>query len=191
MGWLESILGGLGTGLLGTIASPLIGSWVKGKEHDRKMIEMRFQGEQDLKNGELDLKRQQLDLQMTKIEAESAEKRAVINTEAQITKAEIEAESKLQESDAETLQAAIKAESKLSSGSPWVDAVRALNRPILTWVLTLFVGAMWIMAYLTGNQALLEALTQAAITIWIACMTFWFGGRAISHSIEGLSARRR
>lgn len=72
------------------------------------------------------------------------------------------------------LEASLEAEAAIASSYKWVDAVRALTRPVLTLVLWFITCAIWFSADLTERGGITETATFAATaaTLW------WFGDRS-------------
>ena len=74
------------------------------------------------------------------------------------------------------LDASLAAEAAIGASYKWVDAVRALTRPLLTVLLWGITSAIWISADLAGRSSITETATFAATaaTLW------WFGDRSAS-----------
>ena len=72
------------------------------------------------------------------------------------------------------LEASLAAEAAIAKSYRWVDAVRALTRPLLTLLLWTITFAIWFTADLTGRSSITETATFAATaaTLW------WFGDRS-------------
>lgn len=89
--------------------------------------------------------------------------------------AETEAEMALAETSGSWagLAASIEAEAAIASSYRWVDAVRGLTRPLLTLLLWLIAGGIWLGADEAGRSAITDTATFAATaaTLW------WFGDR--------------
>ena len=68
----------------------------------------------------------------------------------------------------------MQAEAAIAASYPAVDAVRALTRPVLTLLLWLIAGGIWLGAGAGERAAITETATFAATaaTLW------WFGDRA-------------
>ncbi len=71
------------------------------------------------------------------------------------------------------LKTSIAADASIPSSYAWVDAVRALTRPLLTLLLWAISVMIWLDADPDGQTAIIEATSFAAIaaTLW------WFGDR--------------
>lgn len=74
----------------------------------------------------------------------------------------------------EGLAASYEAEGGIGESYPWVEAVRALTRPVLTVLLWVIATAIYLQADAAGRQGIIETATFAATaaTLW------WFGDRA-------------
>ncbi|MFN3212261.1 MAG: hypothetical protein ACE37M_04090 [Henriciella sp.] len=72
------------------------------------------------------------------------------------------------------LEASLAAEAAIAKSYRWVDAVRALTRPLLTLLLWTITFAIWFTADLAGRSSITETATFAATaaTLW------WFGDRS-------------
>ena len=72
------------------------------------------------------------------------------------------------------LHASLTAEAALSPSYKWVDAVRALTRPMLTLLLWTITTAIWFSADMAGRTNITEtaAFAATAATLW------WFGDRS-------------
>lgn len=93
----------------------------------------------------------------------------------QASREETEAEIALAETAGswEGLTASMAAEAAIGASYPWVNAVRGLTRPALTFLLWLIAGAIYFGAEAAGREAITETATFAATaaTLW------WFGDR--------------
>lgn len=71
------------------------------------------------------------------------------------------------------LSASMAAEAAIGESYRWVNAVRALTRPVLTILLWAITGAVFIGANAAGREGIIETATFAATaaTLW------WFGDR--------------
>ncbi|MEL6830398.1 MAG: hypothetical protein AAFO63_09715 [Pseudomonadota bacterium] len=71
------------------------------------------------------------------------------------------------------LEASIQAEAAIAPSYPWVDAIRGLTRPGLTFLLWLISAGIWLGADPDGRAAIIETASFAATaaTLW------WFGDR--------------
>ncbi len=71
------------------------------------------------------------------------------------------------------LKASIEADASIGQSYLWVNAVRGLTRPALTFLLWAIAGAIFVVADAAGRQAITETATFAATaaTLW------WFGDR--------------
>lgn len=58
----------------------------------------------------------------------------------------------------------------------WVDAVRALVRPVLTLLLVVYL----LVIYLTAEATTVSALSVAIVELAFLAVGWWFGGRATS-----------
>ena len=72
------------------------------------------------------------------------------------------------------LQASLAAEAAIGASYKWVNAARALTRPILTLLLWGITSAIWFSADLADRTSVVETATFAATaaTLW------WFGDRS-------------
>ena len=72
------------------------------------------------------------------------------------------------------LSASMAAEAVIGESDNWVNAVRALTRPVLTLMLWLIAGGIWLGADMASRASITETATFAATaaTLW------WFGDRA-------------
>lgn len=72
------------------------------------------------------------------------------------------------------LEASLAAEAAIGESYQWVNAARALTRPILTLLLWGITIVIWFSADLTGRTSIIETATFAATaaTLW------WFGDRS-------------
>jgi hypothetical protein len=72
------------------------------------------------------------------------------------------------------LAASLEAEAAIGETYPWVNAVRALTRPVLTLLLWLITGLVFLAAAETARAGIIETTTFAATaaTLW------WFGDRS-------------
>lgn len=72
------------------------------------------------------------------------------------------------------LEASLAAEAAIGASYRWVDAARALTRPILTLLLWGITTAIWVFADMAGRSGITETATFAATaaTLW------WFGDRS-------------
>ena len=77
------------------------------------------------------------------------------------------------------LSASIAAEAQISASYKWVDAARALTRPVLTVLLWGITAMIWIYASETSRSSITETATFAATaaTLW------WFGDRGRGRSL--------
>lgn len=73
------------------------------------------------------------------------------------------------------LTASLQAEAAIGESSKWVNAVRALTRPLLTLLLWLITGLVWLGAEAADRASIVETTTFAATaaTLW------WFGDRGL------------
>lgn len=71
------------------------------------------------------------------------------------------------------LEASIAADAAIGASYDWVNAVRGLTRPLLTFLLWIIAGAIYLAADAAGRAAIVETATFAATaaTLW------WFGDR--------------
>lgn len=71
------------------------------------------------------------------------------------------------------LAASMQAEAAIGESYRWVEAVRALTRPLLTVLLWIITGFVWLGAEAEAKAAIVETTTFAATaaTLW------WFGDR--------------
>lgn len=79
------------------------------------------------------------------------------------------------------LAESLRAEAAINKSYKWVDAVRALTRPVLTMVLWALTALVWVSAGQLGlHVQIAETITFAATaaTLW------WFGDRATYHQTK-------
>ncbi|WP_084396209.1 hypothetical protein [Henriciella aquimarina] len=72
------------------------------------------------------------------------------------------------------LSASIEAEATIGASYKWVNAVRALTRPVLTLVLWLIAAGIW----LGASEAARASITETATFAATAATLWWFGDRA-------------
>ena len=72
------------------------------------------------------------------------------------------------------LEASLKAEAAIAASYRWVDAIRALTRPVLTLLLWGITLAIWFGADAASQSSIIEtaAFSATAATLW------WFGDRS-------------
>ena len=99
----------------------------------------------------------------------------VMKLQMQAKAAEAEAASRLADVSGAWagLSASMAAEAAIGESYKWVDAVRALTRPVLTVLLWAITGAVFMGASVAGREGIVETATFAATaaTLW------WFGDR--------------
>lgn len=80
------------------------------------------------------------------------------------------------------LEASMAADAAIGPSYAWVNAVRALTRPVLTLLLWVIAGVIWFDADATGKSAIVETATFAATaaTLW------WFGDRGPKRDSGGM-----
>lgn len=115
-------------------------------------------------------KEKKLAFEHERLMAESDRETMKLELEASKFEAELELEQTEVESDAKALTAALNAEAETRSEIPWVQAVKALTRPVLTGILVLmaFICVMWASDNPYTNEIVFLASTA---------VTFWFGDR--------------
>ena len=165
-----SVLTGGATGLLGTAISAVVDLFQSRQRHSQ----------------ELDLRR--LDIELAKVEAEGAAAHAAIEAQATRERAEWEA-----------LEASYREASRRWSRPgegrlmQFVDAVRGLTRPLLTWSLFALVGAIYFLlgASDLGAVGLRPRIVETVLYLFTAAMLWWFGSRQIEkrRPREGGAAR--
>ena len=153
-----SVLTGGATGLLGTALSAVVDFFQSRQQHSQ----------------ELDLRR--LDIELAKAEAEGAAAHAAIEAQATRERAEWEA---LEVSYRE----ASRRWSRPGEGRlmQFVDAVRGLTRPLLTWSLFALVGAIYFLLGASDLAAmgLRPRIVETVLYLFTAAMLWWFGSRQI------------
>lgn len=79
------------------------------------------------------------------------------------------------------LKGSLAAEAAIAPSYKWVDAVRALTRPVLTLLLWVITGLVFFAAEAEGRAAIIETATFAATaaTLW------WFGDRSKAQARRG------
>ena len=153
-----SVLTGGATGLLGTALSAVVDFFQSRQRHAQ----------------ELDLRR--LDIELAQAEAEGAAAHAAIEARAQRERAEWEAlEASYREAGRRWSRPG---EGRLMQ---FVDAVRGLTRPALTWSLFALVGAIY---FLLGTAdittvGLRPRIVETVLYLFTAAMLWWFGSRQI------------
>ncbi|MEO0881531.1 MAG: hypothetical protein AAFY34_02250 [Pseudomonadota bacterium] len=99
----------------------------------------------------------------------------LLKLQMQANREETEAEIALAETAGswDGLRASMAAEAAIGASYPWVNAVRGLTRPTLTFLLWAIAGAIYVGADADGRNAITETATFAATaaTLW------WFGDR--------------
>ena len=153
-----SVLTGGATGLLGTALSAVVDFFQSRQQHSQ----------------ELDLRR--LDIELAKAEAEGAAAHAAI--EAQTTR---------ERAEWEALEASYREASRRWSRPgegrlmQFVDAVRGLTRPLLTWSLFALVGAIYFLLGASDLAAmgLRPRIVETVLYLFTAAMLWWFGSRQI------------
>lgn len=99
----------------------------------------------------------------------------LLKLQMQASREETEAELALAETAGswEGLRASMMAEAAIGESYRWVNAVRGLTRPALTFLLWAISTAIWFQADAAGRDAITETATFAATaaTLW------WFGDR--------------
>ncbi|MEM6899413.1 MAG: hypothetical protein AAF583_06555, partial [Pseudomonadota bacterium] len=98
-----------------------------------------------------------------------------LQLQMQANREETEAEIALAETAGswDGLRASMMAEAAIGQSYPWVNAVRGLTRPTLTFLLWAIAGVIYFGADAAGRDAITETATFAATaaTLW------WFGDR--------------
>ena len=165
-----SVLTGGATGLLGTAISAVVDFFQSRQRHSQ----------------ELDLRR--LDIELAKAEAEGAAAHAAI-----------EARSARERAEWEALEASYREASRRWSRPgegrlmQFVDAVRGLTRPALTWSLFGLVGAIYFLLGASDFAALSlrPRIVETVLYLFTAAMLWWFGARQIEkrRGPEGGAAR--
>ena len=153
-----SVLTGGATGLLGTALSAVVDFFQSRQQHSQ----------------ELDLRR--LDIELAKVEAEGAAAHAAIEAQATRERAEWEA-----------LEASYREASRRWSRPgegrlmQFVDAVRGLTRPLLTWSLFALVGAIYFLLGASDLAAmgLRPRIVETVLYLFTTAMLWWFGSRQI------------
>lgn len=158
-----SILTGGATGLLGTALS-FATTYFQAKQKHAQELELR-----------------QLDMETARFEAASAEKTAAIAAEGAENAAAWGA-----------LEASYKeASARWSAGdSKWlvfVDVVRGLTRPVLTWASVVLVGVMYFTLGASDTETidLKPRIIETVLYLDTACVLWWFGARQVSKSAGG------
>ncbi|MEL6324243.1 MAG: hypothetical protein AAFQ84_08455 [Pseudomonadota bacterium] len=79
------------------------------------------------------------------------------------------------------LEASMEAEAAIGESYPWVNAVRGLTRPALTFLLWAIAGTIYLGAEAAGREAITDTATFAATaaTLW------WFGDRGPKRDARG------
>ena len=166
-----SILTGGATGLLGTLISGGI-DFFQARQHHAQ---------------EMDLRR--LDIELANAEAGAAERVAAI-----------EAEGKRDEAEWEALAASYReASARMSRPGDgflmrFVDFVRGMTRPLLTWCLLGLTGAIYFLLAATDVHAaaLQPRIVETVLYLATAATLWWFGQRQIEkrRAVHGLPWRK-
>lgn len=102
----------------------------------------------------------------------------LLELQRQAVAAETEAELALEHAAGrwDGLQASLNADADIRASYPWVDAVRGLTRPMLTFLLWGITILIWFSADPEGRSSLTETASFAATaaTLW------WFGDRSVA-----------
>ena len=159
-----SVLTGGATGLLGTAISGVIDFFQSRQRHAQ----------------ELELRR--LDIELAKAEAAGAAAHAAF-----------EAESTRERAEWEALEASYREASRRWSrpGEGWsmqfVDVVRGLTRPALTWSLFALVGAIYFLLAASDLSAasLRPRIVETVLYLFTAAVLWWFGARQIEKRRAG------
>ncbi|MDE0203204.1 MAG: hypothetical protein OXK73_12310 [Rhodospirillaceae bacterium] len=163
---IMSVLTGGATGLLGTAMSAAIDFFQSRAEHKR----------------EVDLRR--LDIELAKTEAGSAERVAAIEAEGARGRAELEA-----------MEASYReASSRMSRAvdgflMKFVDFVRGMTRPVLTWGLVALVGTIYftLAAGDLAPESTKPRIIETILYLATAAVLWWFGQRQIEkRRVKGL-----
>lgn len=146
---LGSVAGGGVLGLLGNVAHVGLGIWRDKAAHRQRMDEAAAQ------------------LELLKVQGElSAAQTAGAIAEAR------------ERGAAEAFTASQQAEIALGKATwPWVDAIRQLTRPLLTWMLLAMTGAMAI-----AEPTLRADLSEVLAGLTVMVVTWWFGQRQLDRS---------
>ena len=119
----------------------------------------------------------QLDLRIAETEAQTAERQAALETDT-----------RTQEAEWEAVHASYKEAARRWSragDSGWmvfVDVVRGLTRPALTWASVAGLG--WIWWFLPVEAAVSERVVDTIIYLASTCVLWWFGARGIDKSVR-------
>lgn len=159
-------LGGL-FGALGSSLGRLVGIYEMREKRQDRTLEMAH--EKDLWAHELDLQNLQ-----AKARAEETERELSLGNQG-LDRANVEGAWR-------GLSASIDAEAALSGGYPWVNAVRALVRPLLTvliWLIfsLLFFAALGARLPTVNSQALIATFVEAVTFSASTALAWWFGDR--------------
>mgnify|MGYP001239594571 CR=1 FL=1 len=144
LGLAASAAGGGVFGLIGTGLGRIAGYFEKRQENKHELQRWKFEAERD---------------------------------ERQLRAAREAAEAELEKVDLEGsfagLTASIEAEQAIASSYKWVDAVRALTRPLLT-ILLCFIA---LIIYLQADDLNRSAVTETMTFLATAAVLWWFGDR--------------
>ena len=156
---LLALLTGGATGLLGTAITAGV-DYFQAKQRHAQEIELR-----------------RLDHEIALAEAASVERQVAIEAEAESEKAAWEA---LKASYQEARQ-------RWSSGeSAWivfVDVVRGLTRPALTWAFLALTGIIYF-TLAAGDAAMRGRIVETVLYLTTTCVLWWFGGRQLAKRAE-------
>ncbi len=194
MEWVTDLFtgGGLGTVLSGITG--LIGGYL-AKRENRKLVQIENDHEARMAN--LDMKADEIQLQATLKLADKKIEQAQTEGEIQSEIIYQKAEAKVNEIDAKGFAAAMSVASK-PTGFDWVDKFRALTRPLLTWLIFVFILIIFsVLQSIVGeavakNIPLLTELyiylVQSVIYLFIMAVSWWFmsRGEKSAAQIKGL-----
>ena len=162
---LGAVLGGGVTGIAGTILSGVFG-FFKQRQINKQQIEMR-----------------KMDLEELRLEAESAEKRAALKIEGEVSKAEVEAFSQSIRSD-EAIENAITekwGDIEVTPAMAWVllfrDIVRSMMRPLITLLAIWLTYLVW--QHHRDSSDIEMDIIQAVLFVMVSSSLWWFGTRAM------------
>lgn len=158
---LTSILTGGATGLLGTALS-FATSYFQARQRHAQELELR-----------------RLDMELAKVEAAGAERVAALELESGTARAELAA-------FRESYREAARRWSRPGDGwlMQFVDFVRGMTRPALTWGFVVLTGAIYFTMgdadAVVDGTAVKARIVDTVLYLTTTCVLWWFGARQIA-----------
>lgn len=82
------------------------------------------------------------------------------------------------------MEASITADSNSHGSSDWVQDVKALVRPALLAILTIFTAVFY---FTTENTLVKESIVSSSVTLWFTVVSWYFGQRMVSQGSLAIS----